>query len=74
MSGGGEHTQAAALMSVLVLEEREPDLFVGKTPGTTMQRIFGGQVAGQALMAAASTTRRATITPSRTRYVAVTVG
>jgi acyl-CoA thioesterase II len=50
-----ETTQAAALLSVLAVEEREPDLFVGRTPGTTMQRIFGGQVAGQALMAAAST-------------------
>jgi acyl-CoA thioesterase II len=49
------NTQAAALMSVLALEERETDLFVGKTPDTTMQRIFGGQVAGQALMAAALT-------------------
>ncbi len=48
-------TQAAALMAVLALDEREPDLFVGKTPDTTMQRIFGGQVAGQALMAANST-------------------
>lgn len=50
-----ENSQAAALMSVLVLEERDPDVFVGKTPDTRMQRIFGGQVAGQALMAAAST-------------------
>ena len=55
MSEETQRTQAAALLSVLALEEREPDLFVGKTPGTTMQRIFGGQVAGQALMAAAST-------------------
>jgi acyl-CoA thioesterase II len=45
-------SQAAALMTVLDLEEREPDLFVGQTPRTPLQRIFGGQVAGQALMAA----------------------
>jgi acyl-CoA thioesterase-2 len=50
-----EGTQAAALMAVLELEEREPDLFVGQTPRTSMQRIFGGQVAGQALMAATHT-------------------
>ena len=53
MSGGG--TQAAALMSVLDLEERSPDVFVGQTPTTRLQRIFGGQVAGQALMAAVRT-------------------
>ncbi len=53
MTGGG--TQAAALMSVLDLEEREPDVFAGQTPTTRLQRIFGGQVAAQALMAAVRT-------------------
>ncbi len=53
MSGGG--SQAAALMSVLGLEERSPDVFVGQTPTTRLQRIFGGQVAAQALMAAVHT-------------------
>ncbi|MEX5720165.1 acyl-CoA thioesterase [Geodermatophilus maliterrae] len=53
MSGGG--SQAAALMTVLDLEERAPDVFVGQTPTTRLQRIFGGQVAGQALMAAGRT-------------------
>ena len=48
-------TQAAALMVVLDLEERTPDVFVGQTPTTQLQRIFGGQVAGQALMAAGRT-------------------
>ena len=32
MTGGG--TQAAALMTVLDLEEREPGVFVGQTPTT----------------------------------------
>jgi acyl-CoA thioesterase II len=50
-----DDTQAAALMAVLDLEERAPDLYVGQTPTTPLQRIFGGQVAGQALMAAART-------------------
>jgi acyl-CoA thioesterase-2 len=45
-------SQAAALLAVLALEERKPDVFVGQTPSTERQRIFGGQVAGQALMAA----------------------
>jgi acyl-CoA thioesterase II len=48
-------SQAAALMLVLDLEERERDVFVGRTPSSRMQRIFGGQVAGQALMAAGRT-------------------
>jgi acyl-CoA thioesterase II len=48
-------TQAAALLVVLDLEERSPDVFVGQTPTTPLQRIFGGQVAGQALMAAGRT-------------------
>jgi acyl-CoA thioesterase-2 len=45
----------APLMAVLGLTEREPDVYVGLTPTTTQQRIFGGQVAGQALMAAGLT-------------------
>jgi acyl-CoA thioesterase-2 len=46
---------AAELLQVLDLEERGPDLFVGSTPTTPMQRIFGGQVAAQALTAAQRT-------------------
>ena len=46
---------AAALLEVLSLEERGPDLFVGWTPATPLQRIFGGQVAAQALTAATRT-------------------
>jgi acyl-CoA thioesterase-2 len=48
-------SQAAVLMTVLDLEERDTDLFVGQTPSSPLQRIFGGQVAGQALMAASKT-------------------
>ena len=55
MTGLRDGSQAASLMAVLDLEEREPDLYVGQTPRTPLQRIFGGQVAGQALMAAART-------------------
>jgi acyl-CoA thioesterase-2 len=50
-----EERPAAPLMAVLGLEERERDVFVGQTPSTRQQRIFGGQVAGQALMAASQT-------------------
>jgi len=48
-------TPAAELMGVLDLEERGPDRYVGTTPSTSLQRIFGGQVAAQALTAANAT-------------------
>ena len=50
-----EQRPPAPLMAVLGLEERERDVFVGQTPSTPAQRVFGGQVAGQALMAAGYT-------------------
>jgi acyl-CoA thioesterase-2 len=50
-----DESQAAALLAVLNLDEREKDVFVGLTPSTERQRIFGGQVAGQALVAAGRT-------------------
>ncbi len=46
---------AAVLLEVLDLEERSPDLYVGTTPSTPLQRVFGGQVAAQALTAATRT-------------------
>jgi acyl-CoA thioesterase II len=52
----GTGDDVAALLRVLDMEEREPGVFVGHTPSTDQQRIFGGQVAGQALMAAGRTT------------------
>jgi acyl-CoA thioesterase-2 len=55
VSSGGQESQAAALLAVLDLEERDTDVFVGQTPSTERQRIFGGQVAGQAIMAAGRT-------------------
>jgi acyl-CoA thioesterase-2 len=55
VSGAPQASQAASLLAVLGLEERDTDVFVGQTPGTERQRIFGGQVAGQAIMAAGRT-------------------
>ena len=55
MSDRAGESQAAALMAILDLEERDEDVFVGQTPSTERQRIFGGQVAGQALVAAGRT-------------------
>jgi acyl-CoA thioesterase II len=45
----------AALLSLLELERLEVDLFRGRQPDTVRQRVFGGQVAAQALAAASQT-------------------
>ena len=44
-----------ALLRLLDLEQLETDLFRGAAPETDLQRVFGGQVAGQALVAAGRT-------------------
>jgi acyl-CoA thioesterase-2 len=44
------------LVALLDLEELDVDLFRGRQPETSLQRVFGGQVAAQALLAAARTT------------------
>src|SRR3712207_3012260 len=46
---------AAELVDLLDLETIDLNLFRGKQPHTMMQRVFGGQVAAQALVAAART-------------------
>jgi acyl-CoA thioesterase-2 len=49
-------TSVAELVSILDLERIEEDLFRGaQPPSSTLQRVFGGQVAAQALMAASRT-------------------
>ncbi len=50
-------TQAAldAVVRLLDLEPIEVNHFRGSSPDTSLQRVFGGQVAGQALVAAART-------------------
>jgi acyl-CoA thioesterase-2 len=48
-------SSAAELVELLVLEQLDTDLFRGPQPDTGMQRVFGGQVAGQAVLAAART-------------------
>ena len=49
-------TSVAELVDILDLEAIEIDLFRGaQPPGSTMPRVFGGQVAAQALMAASRT-------------------
>ena len=51
------HGQAAVdqLLEVLDLEQIDPATFIGESPQVGAQRVFGGQVAGQALVAAGRT-------------------
>ncbi|MEU8519025.1 acyl-CoA thioesterase II [Streptomyces sp. NBC_01216] len=44
------------LVGLLDLERIEADIFRGRSPQESLQRVFGGQVAGQALVAAGRTT------------------
>ncbi len=44
-----------ALLDLLDLEQIELDIFRGRSPDERIQRVFGGQVAGQALVAAGRT-------------------
>ena len=43
------------LLALLDLEQIELDIFRGRSPSDHRQRVFGGQVAGQALVAAGRT-------------------
>lgn len=43
------------LLEILDLEQIEDDIFRGRSPEDRQQRVFGGQVAGQALVAAGRT-------------------
>ena len=43
------------LISILDLEPLEVNLFRGNSPKTSWQRVFGGQVIGQAMVAACRT-------------------
>ncbi|MCY4176165.1 MAG: acyl-CoA thioesterase II [Acidimicrobiaceae bacterium] len=49
------------VVAILDLEAIEVNLFRGRSPEDDRQRIFGGQVAGQALVAAARTVERGSV-------------
>jgi acyl-CoA thioesterase-2 len=49
------------LVAILDLEELEVNIFRGRSPQEMRQRVFGGQVAGQALVAAGRTVERGTV-------------
>nr|MBA3654687.1 acyl-CoA thioesterase II [Actinomycetota bacterium] len=46
------------LVDLLDLEPIEVNIFRGRSPDEKRQRVFGGQVAGQALVAAGRTVER----------------
>lgn len=48
-------TAIGALLSTLELQQLGPDVFLGQSPTTGWRRVFGGQVLGQALVAAQNT-------------------
>jgi acyl-CoA thioesterase II len=48
-------TAVADLLAILDLEELDLNLFRGRSPQVGWQRVFGGQVIGQALVAAVRT-------------------
>jgi acyl-CoA thioesterase-2 len=56
------------LVSLLDLEVIETDIFRGVSPQVAMQRVFGGQVAGQALIAAGRTVDSARLVHSLHSY------
>ncbi|HEX2578050.1 MAG TPA: acyl-CoA thioesterase II [Aquihabitans sp.] len=53
--GSVEQAAVDELMQLLDLEDIERDVFRGVSPDIDVQRVFGGQVAGQALVAASRT-------------------
>jgi acyl-CoA thioesterase-2 len=55
MSADAPHTALNALLRVLDLEQLEDNLFRGARGSEGWQRVYGGQVLGQALMAAVRT-------------------
>ncbi|MCU1455639.1 MAG: tesB [Acidimicrobiales bacterium] len=56
--GGMEQQAVDELLELLDLEDIEVNVFRGVSPKVETQRVFGGQVAGQALVAAARTVDR----------------
>ena len=52
---GMDQAAVDTLIALLDLEVIEVNMFRGRSPDTDRQRVFGGQVAGQALVAAART-------------------
>jgi acyl-CoA thioesterase len=56
-------TAVQTMLDVLDLEQLEVNLFRGRSPQDRWQRVFGGQVIGQALVAASRTVEGIRCTP-----------
>src|SRR3954451_17405886 len=54
-ASGKPSTALSGLLSLLDLEQLEHNLFRGRSPKQGWQRVYGGQVFGQALVAAVRT-------------------
>ena len=54
MNGPMDQIAVDALIDLLDLEAIEVNIFRGSSPDENRQRVFGGQVAGQALVAASA--------------------
>jgi acyl-CoA thioesterase-2 len=59
------------LLAILDLERLEDNLFRGRSPQQSWQRVFGGQVLGQALVAAVRTVEEARVAHSLHAYFLV---
>src|SRR5436853_2498324 len=68
MANASNQESLDLLVSVLDLEELELNLFRGRTPKEDRVRVFGGQVAGQALVAAGRTVERGLVVHSLHSY------
>ena len=62
------------LLDILDLESLEVNLFRGRSPATRFQRVFGGQVIGQALVAACRTVDNATARPPHSLHAYFLLG
>src|SRR5260370_20398080 len=63
-----------ALIDLLDLEPLELNLFRGRSPQSSWQRVFGGQVIGQALVAACRTVENVTARPPHSLHAYFLIG
>src|SRR5215470_15721741 len=62
------------LIDILDLEPLERNLFRGRSPQSSWQRVFGGQVIGQALVAACRTVEDVTARPPHSLHAYFLIG
>src|SRR6516225_11885229 len=62
------------LLSILDLEQLEVNLFRGRSPQSRWQRVFGGQVIGQALVAACRTVEDVAVRPPHSLHAYFLLG